>query len=336
VILMFVGLFYTEAPIYGWDKFLRFVTITTLAIFSPIFLLTNIKKFHRFLYTLVFISSLMAMESIVFHWSEDGFHAAFGSNYLTLGRMTGMVSLVVIYYFLLKNNNLKTKILWFCLFGLNFFGLLFGGGRAPVIAFFATVIILGLISLSSKIKTNQVKIIKITGGFILIGILFFLFSPELFSTLLNRIEVLFTQELGGESVVLRLDFYSSAIEAFMGKPLQGLGTGGFSVYYLGSDQRSYPHNILLEIGAEIGIIGLISFFFLFGFCFLYLLKLERVYKKQEKYYLIVVLLALLVFMFLNALVSGDINDNRLFFAWLGVVYAIGVILKKENLLTQDK
>ncbi len=213
--------------------------------------------------------------------------------------------------------------------GLNIFGLLYGDGRAPVIAFFMTIFFLVIFYLNTKIKTNQVKIIKAVGASILIVIILFLFLPKLFSTLFYRINLLLTQKMGA-SVMVRLNLYNSAIKAIYRKPIQGLGMGGFSVYYKGRDQRLYPHNILLEIGAEMGIIGLIPFFFLVGFCLFYLLKLRKIHKKTEKYYLITMILALFIFMFLNTLVSGDINDNRLFFVWLGFVYSIGIILRKER------
>ena len=336
VFLMFVSLFYTEAPIYGWDKFLRFITITTLAIFGPLFLFKDIKKLHRFLYTLILVSSLTVIESIISYSGIDGdFRTAFGSDYLSLGRMAGVASLMIVYYFLTKNDELKIRFLWFLLFGLNFFGLLYGGGRAPVIAFFVMIIILGLFSLTPKIRINQAKIIKIAGGFILIGIMLFLLSPGLFSTLFDRINILFLQEKGGGSVAVRLNLYDSAIRAITENPIQGLGMGGFSFYHSGVDQRLHPHNILLEISTEIGIMGLISFLFLIGFCFFYLLKLRKIYKEQEKYYLITAILALFIFMFLNALVSGDINDNRLFFVWLGCAYSIRAILKIENTISKD-
>lgn len=330
VVLMFVSLLYTEAPIYGWDKFLRFITITTLAIFGPIFLFTNIRKFHRFLYTLVAISSLMVVESIISSHNITGFHTAFGSDYLALGRITGIVSLAIIFYFLLKNNKLKVKLLWVLLLVLNVFGLFYSGGRAPVIAFFLTIIILGLFSLAPKIKPKQAKIIKIAYSLILFGLVFFLVSPKQFSTLFNRINIVFTEEGGGVSLSIRLSLYNSAIKAFIENPLQGLGLGGFSNYYAGVDQRLYPHNILLEIGAELGIIGLILFFFLIGFCFFYLLRLRKRYGEKEKYFLVTIVLAFFVFMFINSCVSGDINDNRLFFVWVGTAYALNNILKKKN------
>lgn len=333
VIVMLISFFYTEAPNYGWNKFSRFITITTLATFGPIFLLRDIKKINRFLYTLIFISSLMVVDSIIsFYGSPPGFRTAFGSNYLAFGRITGIVSLLIIYYFLFSNYKLKNKILFIFLLIFNLFGLLYSGGRAPVISFFVTVIILGLFSFIPKISIKQLKIFKISLIFVIIGILIIVFSPEIFSTLFKRISILLEEKGGGESIQLRIGYYNSAIRAFIEKPFLGLGIGGFSIYHYGKDQRAYPHNIFLEIGSELGIIGLVFLIFLLGFNFFYLLRIREIYKKREIFFLINTILVLFIFMFLNAFVSGDINDNRLFFVWFGVAYSVEAILKKEKFL----
>ncbi|RPJ79722.1 MAG: hypothetical protein EHM20_00515 [Alphaproteobacteria bacterium] len=81
-ILMLISLFYTKAPIYGTDKFLRFITLTALATFAPIIILENIGSIRRFFYILVFISLAMSIDSIVSSKIITGFHPALGSNYL--------------------------------------------------------------------------------------------------------------------------------------------------------------------------------------------------------------------------------------------------------------
>lgn len=127
------------------------------------------------------------------------------------------------------------------------------------------------------------------------------------------------------------ELYKSAINAFFNKPVLELGIGGFSTYYTGVDQRSYPHDIFLKIGSELGILRSISFLALVGFCFAYLMHLQR--NSRNKKYIILPqqFLLLLLFMLLNSCVSGDINDNRAFFVWIGVAYALGNILRSEEI-----
>jgi len=136
---------------------------------------------------------------------------------------------------------------------------------------------------------------------------------------------------GGASFLLRMDFFKSSLKAFYENPILGLGIGGFSIYYSGIDRRLYPHNMILEVGSELGILGLASYFFLVTFGLSYLLSFYKNYEKEKKYsYLLIMVLSVFVFSFLNTMISGDINNNRLFFAWIGVIYSVGRIIKKET------
>jgi len=71
------------------------------------------------------------------------------------------------------------------------------------------------------------------------------------------------------------------------RPIWGYGLGGFSVYYSGYDERSYPHNFIYEIFAELGVFGLILFFLLI---FLVLKKL----KSTNNYLSIIIIIYLLL------------------------------------------
>jgi len=328
VVIMFGSLIYTKSPVYGTDKFLRFITITTLAIFAPIFLFKTQKKLNNFFYSLIAISTLMNVNSIFNSTNLNGFHTAFGSNYLALGRITGMSFLIITFYFLSYKNTVRKKIFWIFLLLLNLFGIFYGGGRGPMVSLAITLlfsVIFILLSLSIKNSKYNNKTIKKTLFMILTSIIvLFSFAP-IFYTSITRTKILFTQEQGGKSASRRLHAYNTALNDFIKKPILGSGVGGFSDRHAGIDQRIYPHNIFLEIGSELGILGLISFLALVAFCFVHLLRTQINPKNEKEYLLATTILFLLIFMLLNSCVSGDINDNRTFFVWIGVAYALNNI-----------
>lgn len=338
VFLMLASLLYTEAPIYGTDKFLRFITIGTLSVFGPIFLFKERKTLYRCFYVFILLSSLMVIASAISaSFTSSGFHMAFGSCCLALGRMTGMVSLIILFCFLLHSKKKRQKIIWTILFLLNTFGLFYAGGRGPVIAFVITLLLLAiftLLSLLIKRSKNDTRILKTTSLFTVTIFLVILIFPQPFGTLINRVRVALTEPRGGSSVSLRLNSYGSAIKAISQHPLLGLGVGGFSVYHSGIDQISYPHNIFLEIWCELGVLGIIFFVFLITFCIFCLFRLKDKYRDEKQYSLITTILTVFIFMFINTLFSGDINNNRLFFTWFGIAYALSNILKSENYLLQ--
>jgi len=332
IIIMLGSLLYTQAPIYGKDKFLRFISITTMAMFAPIFLFKDRKSLHRFFYVLIVISSTMAVDSIANNLGIFELHEIFYSDYIDLGRINILVSLIIIFYFMENSKNINIKFVWCALFFINIFGAFSDRGRMPVLAFIGTLIFLGVFSLTSlliKKSPNKEKTLKTVFFTLLVVLLSFIFFHKQFSSLIMRMTLL-TQG-GGESFLARLDLFNSSLKAFYKNPILGSGIGGFGIYYSGLDIRLYPHNMILEIGSELGILGLTSYFFLLGFCLMYFLALQKKYKEKRKYHsLLIAILVVFIFMFLNTMVSGDINDNRLFFTWIGIIYSIGRIFREEE------
>jgi len=128
--------------------------------------------------------------------------------------------------------------------------------------------------------------------------------------------------------------YNTAINSLKDFPrnIVGLGIGGFSVFYNGYDapRGLYPHNIFLEIGSELGILGL--FAFIFVICKSIIVAFDNIKKSKLEwnYYINISLLMSLIFMLINSSVSGDINDNRLLFTTLGLIWARRRISNNES------
>ncbi|MCK4394313.1 O-antigen ligase family protein [Candidatus Bipolaricaulota bacterium] len=327
VLLMLASLLYTGAPNYGTSKFLRFSIITALATFGPIFLFTTPDRFKRFLYTLIVVSTAMVLDSYMASSPGFQFHMAFGSNYIALARITGITVLLAIYYFIMLATRLKGRLFWIALVLINLFGLLYAGARGPVVALVLTIGFITLLSVRWRFRRSAIKVIQGAFALFLVAILFVFFYPNAFSTLTSRMELILPGGSLGTSVNARLNAYDKAINAIGAAPLLGQGIGGFSKYALGTDVRLYPHNIFLEIGSELGAVGLGLFLTLITPCFIDLVKMRK-RSNSRSYFLITTLLALFIFTLINASVSGDINDNRLFFVWLGTTYAFALGHKK--------
>jgi O-antigen ligase len=135
----------------------------------------------------------------------------------------------------------------------------------------------------------------------------------------------------------RLELYRPAVDAFMETPLFGAGTGSFTALapYPGV---FYPHNIFLEMAAELGLAGLAMVLLLIGGSFVRLLRLAAVedklpganskeadsgplVNKKAGGAISGFAGALLVYGLVNALVSGDITANFLLWLAAGLVAA---------------
>lgn len=125
----------------------------------------------------------------------------------------------------------------------------------------AILISLIIVSLFARIKY------KIIFYSLVIIVLFC--APKLYKERAKTILDPFRQQ----SVIVRGELYTSAINIFKGRPLFGAGLGMFGkLFKNGSSEHSHVHNIYLEIAAEMGIIGLLAFFFIL---FIFLKKFKE-------------------------------------------------------------
>lgn len=324
-----VSLFYTIAPVYGADKLLRFLTITTLAFFGPFYIFQDRGKLGNFLRTFAFLAMAMLLDILYRGGTHQawGFVTAFGSDYLALGSISGIAFLIVFLYFFQKET-LWVKKAAYLLMGLGFvYSALISGARGPVIALVLTLAV--MLAVSFRFNREGLKLSLWITAFLISAFAATLYNMQRFPTLVTRLSALM------DSGNLRYELFDAALSAMGTFPhfLTGLGIGGFSVYYFGYDavgggypHGGYPHNVFLELGSETGVAGLAAFCVLvFGAVRKAMNGLKR--SSGERYFMTAVSLAFLVFMLVNASKSGDINDNRLLFTAIGLTYAV---TREEN------
>jgi len=340
ITLAILSLSYTLAPSYGTDKLLRFLFITSPAFFFSIILFQKRETYIRFWAIFIILATIMGFDIIRGGLApgEIGFHEALGSNYLAVGRISGIAILSALPFFFV----IKQKLYKFCLLfimGLFIFSMFISGGRGPLVSFVSSIVFLltyfGINSL--KIKRNKFVVNKRNLKVLSYLVLFFIFAlfivmyfRNYFLTIFSRMMLL--ENLSEASTETRLELYNTAVIFIKSSPrnIVGLGIGGFSVLYCGYDVRLYPHNIFLEIASELGILGFFAFVFIIYRSFVRVLSNIRESKIEMDYYLNIGLLLNLAFMLINSSVSGDINDNRLLFAILGLIYAYSRILNNES------
>ena len=109
-------------------------------------------------------------------------------------------------------------------------------------------------------------------------------------------------------------------------PAIGHGLGSFKYKNFATDprfpfQKKYPHNVVWELLSESGGIG----FLLFGLLHIPVLKLVISRQKSGDYFatsLAAVVFSFWFFCFINAMSSGDLNDNRVLFCMLGLTASV--------------
>lgn len=116
----------------------------------------------------------------------------------------------------------------------------------------------------------------------------------------------------------RYSFTTSAWEAFLNKPVLGWGAGGWSTLWHYSDERvvTYPHNFVLEIAAEEGLLGLS----MLGLLFVALVRagIRILHDERIRAVFILPVVALVV---LGNAVTGQIEDRVMWF-FFGALFAL--------------
>jgi O-antigen ligase len=332
IALFLISMFWSDSEVYALDKTLRFIVITGWAFVGGLLLIYNKESAKRFIASILVVSTLGSLFMgflFVVNSSQTGFISIAGGNYLGAARLCGLGAMILLVYFFFG----ERKLLSLTLLSIHTLALLSTGARMPLVAFSAIFMLLTFRGVryakGNLYYTKHTKYIIVSLLFVIV-MGFFLVKTDTFSTTINRFEILFTEENGGNSANGRLMRFSEALEMFGRSPILGEGVGSFPVSFSSVDARDYPHNIFLELLSELGLVGLVMFLCLF------LLPIYRFFKINNNNRLLLALMAGLLFSFLNSLVSGDVNDNRILFTFISIITIAPTLFKfcKKDSQTQ--
>lgn len=318
---MAVGTALSPSSSYATEKLTYFGALSTWAYFGSAFIIgPSPRRLQRFLNLLVLLGVVMAIESlsILAIHGNSGFINAFGGNYIGVGRTLGLAIIPPFAALVTRSRTTPSSLLHLALcimFGVT---MLFTGARGPLLA--SVFSILAAIAYASRLALRSFLMRKANRRAMWLAILVIavptiaLFQSDSTARTLSRFEVLLESEGGGVSASARVFNYSQAIQMIKQSPIIGHGTGAFPILLGLEDKRGYPHNLILEILAELGIIGIVLFALFFG-----LSISSRRRLSSQRPYVTISLIMLLANTFANSMVSGDLPDNRLLLMALGLI-----------------
>jgi O-antigen ligase len=248
--LMFMSLSYTPSLAAGLDKTLRFVFLTLLGAISPFILVNSRVKLERFLATLVIGAILMSINSFFMLGGEDRLVAPSGET-TALGFCAGL-ALIVIWTLWFPKLSLARRILFYPLIGVLVVALVGSGGR---LANVATAVCLGLSILFCQRLLVDFGIIMGCG----VAALPFLNIPA------ASLQYLASLTRPHDAFGTRTDLMRFGLQTFLDHPLLGVGVQGYRYVTPNPLTYNFPHNLLLELGAELGMFAVVAFLILLLF-----------------------------------------------------------------------
>ena len=331
---LFLGIsyIYTASPDYGFRKILRFNTFAVTMFITPLLIIKSPADSKRllsyFYFLLVIIIGIMLLQFVYFlKWGDFAIVLAYwnrisipGANPIQVSRYLAIGAAMMIA--LLIRNKPSQSLHYFSILFMILLSIILSGSRGPLVS-----IIIG--SIVYAILYERKHSSRIFGyGILAIGtiITLLILLPESLTQRffdISQGSVIMTQQgvRRISTIATRFEFWSMSLQAWFSSITSffiGLGAGGFSSLFIWRDWRWYPHNLIFEIIAELGMVGLVI-------GVLFIIKSYQIINKgiQRGSFTdhSALWVAGTVVMFIAAQFSGDINDNRILWMFIGISIA---------------
>jgi O-antigen ligase len=310
-----------------------FATYTTWAFLGAILILDTRESVAKFLMASVWITAVLG--GLGFIGFVTGIQLLYDPNAVERTRASvgvgnpivlaraGCASILIFVWMFLQTNRENRNMIYLLLL-LVYFAIMViaSGSRAPILAcIIAGAVLVMSASFSPKAAARSLKLIITTllTGVILVAVIS---NTSKFDDVVDRIGELVTSGAQTKTFEYRRDSWELAYDMFRQSPAIGHGIGSFKKFNFGSqqyipEQKVYPHNIVWELLSETGLVGL----FLFSLLHIPVFRLLTSRKRRNEDFttsLRGMVFVFWFFCFINALSSGDINDNRVMFCLLGL------------------
>ncbi|MEZ4650345.1 MAG: O-antigen ligase family protein [Candidatus Eisenbacteria bacterium] len=277
--------------------------------------------FVRATLVLLFVFSIVGVwNSFAQYWESEGRIRVLGVNSIWVARFTGVGILLASSAWVGRRLRTAVAIPLLATFGVTFY---LAGSRGPLLALLLAMVMWW--TLGGRVKGRAL----VAAALGILATLFLLaveFGWVLEGSPLSAHE--------GSNMVRAL-LLKVVYDQGLTPGLFGLGTGGFAAAAGVGDIRVYPHNILLEIWVELGVVGVLLLFAWLGvLCRTTVLRWREaamfdgnavpprpgsLFPTERSR--LRILATLTLYAFVNAQFSGDIGANQNLWFWAGLLTA---------------
>ncbi|MDO5682462.1 MAG: O-antigen ligase family protein [Propionibacteriaceae bacterium] len=233
--------------------------------------------------------------------------SAFGGGPNVFGRVTGVGAVAALYLVL---TNKPTRLLWIGALPIMVAATILSGSRGAMLGLSVGLVALVPMLRAVRVRPKGVGIAVLT-TISLIGAAY-LFRERLMPVIQLRVIDLTINEryTSGRDGITDI-----AIQLFKEKPIFGWGLFSFETQASATTGLTYPHNLVLQIAAELGLFGIVLFA-------LILLQWLFSMKRSFESTLATIANSILLLYFTVSMFSGDYYDARQFFIFSVIVVAI--------------
>lgn len=300
---------------YGQSKVVSLFSITLLSTAAPLVIFRTPERIRAFIWSLTILAGIVAIDAIIV--GTSGFRlGGFSSNPIWSGRFAGAGLIITAAALFARRRGMFLMLGSATIFSA---ALLLSGSRGPVVA--AGLVIAGMWAVTTwRAPRKSTGLVAV--ALLVIGVASSLnVVPEPIRARLAE----GPQSLPSSSILdpTRAEYLSVAWEDITHSP-GGIGWGAFDPKdpTYGPSDEPYPHNVLAEVVVESGWLAGVLLIIVSG------VALARTTRIRNRFHRLAIA-SLLLFFALNSLVSGDINDNGIFFAMIGVSFAAAALPQQK-------
>jgi len=234
------------------------------------------------------------------------------ASYIARGIFMALSTTILLGRLFTTNDKIGVKLLLGLAVGALSVGVIVAGSRQALAALVAGAAVAAGVAVSRGRWGQITAVLAITGCLVVSGISAAAnFGISL--TTVDRLLLIVNTATGGASLNERSTFVEVAIKGFSEAPVLGNGLATFGTYQ-GLNPLVYPHNLVLEVLFEGGVLGFFLLAIAVSAAGFHCLS----QRKQRTAFCNVGLLLLFVVVGVNVSVSGTFTENRLLFLALGL------------------
>lgn len=308
---------------YALYKLIRMSTVILwLIVATTLIVASDPRRVRRFLWLQVLVALPLSLDVFLVYQSTAARNTDY-MNYIGLGRAIGVGFLLAVAGVTLGRRSWQGRLVYAVLAGWFSTLLMVIGARGALVSSLLTA----LVPLLAGLRMPQAGRAVITRSFLrslglivasaaLLAAIVWQSGYELWSV--RRMALLLDQG-ADTSAAGRVERYQISLQAWGESTLVGHGIGVFPTLFGVGDQRDYPHNTVLELLVELGLVGALLFA-------LWVVQAFRHWwhgMHRGDRALRVTLLMLTLYALATSALSGDLSSNRLVYVALGLMHLRG-------------
>jgi len=330
ICLMILSISYSPLPIAGAEKALKFILLTGLAIIAPYFVLDTPSRMRNFFITLLVLYFMLMLEPLLQMGEPitddgDGRLMTTGGTTIELGT-SAVAGVTIILFVVLPQLSKGTwsvwyyfkKVLLYLVIAVFVLALIGAGARSAAISLVA-VVLLNVFFYRHRIPESLLVACLAASSLLFVDIHIPENSLEYLGTLIHSKNVDSLMTWRGHLMLRGLELMAE-------NPILGVGLGGFPHYGTIPPPEpwflyNWPHNVIIEIGCEMGLAAAMIASLLVILPFVETFRQLTDQGFQYKIYSRMNLACLIVG-FLTFMNTGDINDQRAMWLYMSLPFVI--------------